>query len=110
MVNQATLSKWKNDPEFWKEVMNHWKKWGMGKTPDVMAGLYRKAATEGNASEAMAWMKIMHDWQDKSIQITESEDLKAIAESFRKIANKRYDEPSGDVGNERPSENNVQEQ
>ena len=88
-VNPGTLSEWKKDSGFWEEVRTEWRKWGKDRTPNVIAGLYKKAVNEGNASEALAWMKIIEEWQEKSTVKVESEELKKLTEQMRKIAEKK---------------------
>ncbi len=65
-INAGTLSVWKKSVNFWDDVKAQWKKWGRNRTPDVILGLYGKAVREGNAAEALAWMKIVEDWKEKT--------------------------------------------
>ena len=108
-VHPGTLSEWKKAKEFWDEVKKHWKRWGKDRTPNVIAGLYQKAVSEGNAAEALAWMKIIEDWQEKNITKVEFEELEKISEATKKIAETKYDEPTGDDTNKGTGERKIQE-
>ena len=50
-VCQDTLSDWKKLPEFWPLVQQAMSDWIKEKIPDVVGGLYSKAACMGNAKE-----------------------------------------------------------
>ena len=65
-INPGTLSQWKKRPDFWESLKATWKSWGRERTPDVIIGLYRKAVNQGGAPEALAWMKIVEDWKEKT--------------------------------------------
>lgn len=85
-VSPDTLTDWQKEDGFWDEVRKLWKEWGRGRTPDVILGLYRKAVKDGNASEALAWFKLIEDWQEKQTIDIKSEDLKKMRQDMRKIA------------------------
>jgi hypothetical protein len=65
-VNPGTLSEWLKEPEIQEQIKATWKRWGKERTPDVIMSLYKKAITEGNAAEAMTWMKIIEDWTEET--------------------------------------------
>jgi hypothetical protein len=82
-VHPATLVEWKKDKNFWIEVTKIWKRWGKDRTPDVIAGLYRRSATEGHGADVLVWMKIIEEFKEKSV--VESEDLKTFVEGFKSL-------------------------
>ncbi len=86
-VNPDTLCRWKNEQTFWDEVKKTWKRWGKDKTPDVILGLYRTAVKQGRAAEALAWMKIVEDWQEKlDVQdVYARKTLKDIQDNIRRL-------------------------
>ncbi|MCK9578716.1 hypothetical protein M0R01_04500 [bacterium] len=86
-INNETLCRWKNEPEFYEEVRLCWKKWGKDRTPNVIAGLYRTAVKEGKAAESLAWMKIVEDWQEKLDvgDIVARKSLKDIQDNIRRL-------------------------
>jgi len=91
-IHPGTLSEWQKRDGFWENVKKLWKEWGRGRTPEVVLGLYRKAVKEGNASEAIAWFKLIEDWQERKTIDIKSEDLKKMRVDMRKIADSIKDQ------------------
>jgi hypothetical protein len=65
-VRPETLCAWKKDPEFWESIRDTLKLWGKDRIPDVLAGMYKKAISEGNATEVKLWLQYFDDWKEKS--------------------------------------------
>ncbi len=57
-VNQDTLTDWKKHPEFWSMVQQAMSDWIREKIPDVVGGLYTKAAYKGNAKEVDMFLRL----------------------------------------------------
>lgn len=67
-VEQGTLSDWKKRPEYYDLVRDEMRRWGKGKTQNIIGALYRKAVQEGNAQEAKLWFQFIEDWKEKTEQ------------------------------------------
>jgi len=89
-VNHDTLCRWKNNIEFWDEVKGMWTRWGKHRTPNVIMGLYKTAVTKGNAAEAIAWMKIIEDFKEKTDTnlVFTRQTLKNIQDGIREIVDR----------------------
>jgi len=107
-VHPATLVEWKKDKNFWVEVTKLWKRWGKDRTPDVIAGLYRRSATEGHGSDVLVWMKIIEEYKEKSV--VESEDLKTFVETFKSILSEKPDESDTEIQNKDDGGEDIQGQ
>jgi len=64
-VSPDTLTRWKNRQDFWEKVAEWRINWARDKTSDVVNGLYKRAATRGEASEVKLWMQLIEDWSEK---------------------------------------------
>jgi len=84
-VNESTLVEWKKDGTFADSVMETIKMWGKDKTPDVLAGLYKKAAKDGNAAEVKLWIQYFEDWKEKSEVNVHYAAIKEIQDFNRKL-------------------------
>jgi hypothetical protein len=86
-VNPGTLSEWLKEPEIQQEIKATWKRWGKQRTPNVIMALYKKAITEGNAIDVLAWMKIIEDWSEKTslVDITVGGGDKSLGEKLREL-------------------------
>ena len=69
-------------------MKNTLKRWGKDRTPDVILGLYRNAVQQGHAADALAWMKLIEDWQDKSEVNVHYAQLKELQDITRKLFDK----------------------
>jgi len=84
-VNPGTLSAWKKDQNFWDEVKNILKFWGADRLPDVLAGLYKKAVTDGNAAEVKLWLQYFADWKENSAVNVHYAAIKELQESNERL-------------------------
>jgi len=107
-VHKSTLVEWKKDNEFWKEVTKIWKRWGKDRTPDVIAGLYRRSAADGHGADVLVWMKIIEEYKEKSV--VESEDLKTFVESFKSLLSGKNNESDRKIQNKESSGDDIQGQ
>lgn len=82
-----SLVDWQKRVDFLKRVMAVWKDWGMLKTPNVIMGVYRNAVKKGSGADALAWMKIVHDWKEKMdpAENATRKSIKDIQDNLRKI-------------------------
>lgn len=64
-VNQDTLTDWKNHPDFWPLVKETVVNWLREKVPDVLGGLYEKAANRGSAKEVEFFLRLAGMDMDK---------------------------------------------
>lgn len=65
-VRPETLSDWKNDPNFYEDVRHEIERWAKEKTPNVVAGLYRKAVRDGDAAAVKLWYQIFEGFSEKT--------------------------------------------
>ena len=84
-VDTSTLYAWRKDPEFWKELKEIFKLWGKDRTPDVIAGMYKKAVSEGNAAEVKLWLQYFDDWKEKSEVNVHYAEIKKLQDSMEKL-------------------------
>lgn len=84
-LNSCTLCEWKKDPEFWEAIRDTLKLWGKDRIPDVIAGMYKKAVSEGNATEVKLWLQYFDDWKEKSEVNIHYAALKDLQDSNRKL-------------------------
>ena len=84
-VNPGTLSEWKKAPEFWEGIRDTLKLWGKDRIPDVLAGMYKKAVSEGNATEVKLWLQYFDDWKEKSEVNVHYAAIKELQDSNRKL-------------------------
>jgi len=64
-VTPETLSRWKKRQDFWEKVAEWRITWAKDKTSDVVHGLFKRAATRGEAAEVKLWMQLIEDWSEK---------------------------------------------
>lgn len=64
-VIPATLSRWRGEMESGGDFLNDVKKEMRKLTRNVIGSLYRKMLEDGDATRAMAWMKIVEDWREQ---------------------------------------------
>ena len=84
-LNTCTLCAWKKDPEFWEAIRDTLKLWGKDRIPDVIAGMYKKAISDGNATEVKLWLQYFDDWKEKSEVNIHYAALKDLQDSNRKL-------------------------
>lgn len=66
-VNDSTLSEWRKRLGFYDAVQKENRQmWGRKLTPNVLAGLYRRAVKHGNAQEVKLWLQYIEDWAEKN--------------------------------------------
>jgi len=65
-VHPATLGRWKKQQKFWEKVAEWRVTWAKDKTSDVVHGLFKRAATRGEAAEVKLWMQLIEDWSEKA--------------------------------------------
>ena len=85
-IGRETLSDWKQREGFWEAVKEERIKWGKERTPNVIAGLYRKAVRDGNASEAKLWLQYIEGWAEEQKIDIHGKEIGEIAEALKKIA------------------------
>ncbi|MDR3642527.1 MAG: phBC6A51 family helix-turn-helix protein [Candidatus Doudnabacteria bacterium] len=64
-VSQDTLTDWKNHPDFWPLVKETVVSWMRAKIPDVIGGLYERAANKGSAKEVEFFLRLAGMDMDK---------------------------------------------
>ena len=64
-VSQDTLTDWKTHPDFWPLVKEMIIRWMRAKIPDVIGGLYEKAANKGSAKEVEFFLRLAGMDMDK---------------------------------------------
>lgn len=64
-VTPDTLTRWKKRQDFWEKVSEKRINWARDKTSDVIHGLFKRAATRGEAAEVKLWMQLIEDWSEK---------------------------------------------
>ena len=70
-VEEATLSDWKKRDDFWPRVRETIGLWARGKTPDVVEGLYKRAAKTGDPGAAKLWMQAFDGFvEEQSINVS----------------------------------------
>lgn len=65
-VRPETLTRWKKKQDFWEKVAEWRITWARDKTSDVVHGLFKRAATRGEAAEVKLWMQLIEDWSEKA--------------------------------------------
>ena len=97
-VSRGTLYEWKKKDEFWDEVRILWKRWGRDRMPDVLLGLYKKAATTGDAGAAKVYAQLIEEFKETGVikhtfEQTSLEKIqkgvRAIIDSEKKKSNER---------------------
>jgi hypothetical protein len=76
-ISEQTLSNWADRPEFMPRVKSLWKKWGQGRTPTVIAAIY-KSATSGGKEAPQAqklWMQVIEDFSERTRAITDTKKV-----------------------------------
>ena len=63
-VPERTLSVWKSQSRFKKDVKEAIYKWTRDKTPDVLNSLYKTAVRHGNAKEVKLWLEFVENWAE----------------------------------------------
>jgi hypothetical protein len=84
-VRPETLCAWKKEPEFWEGIRDTLKLWGKDRIPDVLAGMYKKAVSEGNATEVKLWLQYFDDWKEKSEVNIHYAAIKELQESNERL-------------------------
>ena len=64
-VSEQTLSFWKNNDEFLKEVSIYRRKKYLGKASNVMDALYEKAVKTGDGKEVKLFMEMIGEYTEK---------------------------------------------
>lgn len=64
-VNEATLSKWKNDPDFDDKRIALTKKWGREKMPAALAALYSGVIKSKRGADFKIFAQYAEDWVPK---------------------------------------------
>lgn len=84
-VNETTLSRWKDRPDFEPRVLEITRKWATGKTPDVVNGIY-KAAVKGNPYSQQLWLTFMGLVKDKnSVEVAVKSKVQVTINDIRFI-------------------------
>ncbi len=78
-VDDGTLSRWKKRPDFEDRVDKILKMWSVGKTPDVIHGIYQ-AAVKGNPMSQMLWLQYFKGFNPKKDEQIEAERKVFIGE------------------------------
>ena len=84
-LSPETLTEWKKRPEFEKDIDDQLNKWGAGKTPDVIASLYRTILKDGKASEVKLWLQYIKRWKEGVIIESPPFDMASIAKAVREV-------------------------
>lgn len=66
-ISEKSLSTWKHSEDFDKAVRRVRTNWGKEKTPDVLAALYRRCVTHGNAYDVELWLAYFEGWDRKQV-------------------------------------------
>jgi len=61
----GTLSDWNKKIEEEELLKNSIKFWAKKLTPNVIAGFYKKAVSEGDAARVKLWHQLIEDWEEK---------------------------------------------
>lgn len=64
-VSEQTLSAWKQRDDFWAEVEKEWKKWGKGKTSNVVFAFYNKLISDKITADFRLWFQYFLGWSEK---------------------------------------------
>ncbi len=67
-ISEHTLSVWIDRTEFIQRVKSLWKKWGKGRTPNIIQAIYNSAVGGGKeAPQAQRlWMQAIEDFSEKT--------------------------------------------
>lgn len=71
-VNAATLTRWKQRPDFEQRVDAILKMWATDKTPDVVHSIYR-TAVKGNPMSQMLWLQYFKGFNPKKNETDENQ-------------------------------------
>ena len=76
-ISEQTLVAWTDRPEFLPAVKRLWKKWGQGRTPNIVQAIYNSSVGGGKeAPQAQKlWMQVIEDFTEKKdgTEISEKE-------------------------------------
>jgi len=95
-VNPITLGRWKKKQDFWEKVASWRIAWAKDKTSDVVHGLFKRAASRGEAAEVKLWMQLVEDWSEKTPAPTSSITVIGIRGVTQKDLEK-LTKPSDDI-------------
>lgn len=63
-LEESTLSRWKQRPDYEERMDKILRMWGIDKTPDVIQGIYR-AAIKGNPASQLLWLQYFKKFNPK---------------------------------------------
>ncbi len=94
-VAQLTLSRWKKMPNFYNEVQRHQDEWGLERTPNVMAALYRRCLRFGISSDIELYLAYYQKWDRKHIIKLQGEkydldDIRALVGALPEARQKQF--------------------
>lgn len=87
-IDESTLSRWKDDDDFWDEVRVRIKKWAKAKTPNVVNAIYRGATDvgeSGQSANAKLWLQWVDDWSETIKVDNDNEEIKQIADGLQNL-------------------------
>lgn len=64
-LEESTLSRWKQRPDFQDRVRKIIKMWAFDKTPNVVQSIYR-SAIKGNSDSQRIWLQYFEGWSEKT--------------------------------------------
>lgn len=94
-INDRTLRRWKDRPEFEESVRKLRRQWAFQKTQGVIEGIYR-SAVKGNDKSQKLWMQVFEGFTEKTenTQIVKVElsvnDIRFVIESLPKEYHEKY--------------------
>lgn len=89
-VAESTLSRWKERPDFEERVDKILKLWSVGKTPNVVMGMYR-AAVKGNPMSQLLWLQYFKGFNPKQ-EIVHTVKVQMAPEDLRFLVDGMPDE------------------
>lgn len=84
-VEESTLSRWKQRPDFEERMDKILRMWAIDKTPDVVQGIYR-AAIKGNPASQLLWLQYFKKFNPKQeIEHTQKIKVELAENDIRRL-------------------------
>lgn len=84
-VNQATLSRWKDQDAFWSLVTKLRQRYWKGRIGNVMVAVENKALREGNAPEAKLLLQVAGEMEQDGAKLQVPENLQKALDKIDKL-------------------------
>jgi hypothetical protein len=84
-VNQATLSRWKDQDHFWSLVTKLRQRYWKGRIGNVMLAVENKALREGNAPEAKLLLQVAGEMEQDGAKLQVPENLQKALDKINKL-------------------------